>query len=288
MVGWFAIGANCGRLSFELAAEPGDALGEVDADVLVNPAVDAPLPAVDAPLLPMEAGLQGDAKTRADANLDAPPQDETVADASAPEAAAPILRQDFEADVASWNRMWATSGTSVTRTTTLFHNGSAAMSVVGVEGSPNGTFERVVEPPIREGNLFLRAFFYIPSRQTVRSWLVLMEAKSEKSAHKISFNLNSTMNLALELWGVGVFTAGPVVLDRWFCAEIELAMDPTRGHARLFVDGRTLIERTNLNSVLGAGADYYRVGMLSDSQQSAFSVFVDDFVVSRSGVGCGP
>ncbi len=138
-------------------------------------------------------------------------------------------------------------------------------------------------PRLQTGTIYLRAFFYVPPAVVITDYVVLMEARGPGG--KISFDLSPNTTAATNVQGTVRSTPGAFVRDRWLCAELTIDI-ATNGRARLSIDGQGLHDITNVNTLLVDGIDLTRAGAICSEKNADVDVWVDDFVVSRSPIGC--
>ncbi len=138
-------------------------------------------------------------------------------------------------------------------------------------------------PRLQTGTIYLRAFFYVPAAVVLTDYVVLMEARGPGG--KISFDLSPNTTAATNVQGTVRSTPGAFVRDRWLCAELTIDI-ATNGRARLSIDGQGIHDITNVNTLLVDGLDLTRAGAISSEKNADVDVWVDDFVVSRSPIGC--
>lgn len=147
-------------------------------------------------------------------------------------------------------------------------------------------------PPVTQGELFLRAFVYVPDAQPTKTlnFLFLGDYAAPDPFRGIDFNLEDG---ALSTYVPGdqpdrfVSTALVIPRDRWFCLQIQMTVSANAGAVTMRVDGEIGLEQKNMNTRPAAGVHLLRAGIdWSSGQTEPFEFSLDDLVLATTPLDC--
>ena len=248
-----------------------------------------------------DASLDQDAGAAADAAADAARADAAGADASA-DASLPsrcdelypsaLFCDDFEERpaFARWDR---TRG-MVSATTARVQRGSGAAHVVVVADQSSASLDVVSLPGTRSGELFVRAYFWVP-RDAPAEGLTLLHV--EEQGEPWGYAEIGLVDGALQLRAAtgataprsAEFTGGAMPRERWVCLEMRMLVAEPDGELDLFVDDSPSGHFEGVDTLtaqpyvtLYAGIPRIVIGV----QTFPSELYIDEVVVSRSRIGC--
>lgn len=235
---------------------------------------------------PTDAGVDaGELDAGIDAGADAGPDSTGCDDVHA----TALFCDGYEdAALASWDWATETSGTAV-RTTTGVHRGAGALRSQTTAGSGRAS-RSAVFPTVTSGDLWFRAWFFVPSSVTISGISLLY----------VGENTPPYDGIALQTIAGGVYNTwvGPenrsfqvsattIPRDRWFCLKGHLAIANAGGQLEVFIDETRVQNLTGIDTLVTSGFATAIAGIeWTSSSQSSAEVLTDEVVVDRVDVGC--
>lgn len=277
--------AACGRVGYQATGDAGDGSPARDSAGSADrrPGANPPLPDTNAP--PADTNPPPPDTNPPPPDTNPPPPDTSPAGAFLCTARKDALAC-WDYDRPDAPLPGSAGGTTAVRDTTMFVAGSASMRLTA-DGRRSGVIasDASLAAAVTSGSLYLRAFFRLPASIVIRDWVVLLEAKSGSSGVSLQLSPDDTMSLhASSATAVGGLAKVP--RDRWFCVELAIDVDPTAGRARLSVDGTMILQHTGIDTQFGRGLNFVRGGLVLGPQNTLFELSVDEFLVSRTPIGC--
>jgi hypothetical protein len=205
-----------------------------------------------------------------------------------------LLCSGFERpDLSDWTRTIVVNRADVEQTDAKFRDGRGALHA----GSTAEKSAAVVAgnfPAVTDGDLYLRAYFYVPKDQPTKTmnFLFIGDYATPDPFEGVDFNLEDG---ALSTYVPGDnpdrFTSDTLVVprDQWFCLQIEMTVSPDAGTVRILVDGEVGLDQQGMNTRPKAGNHVLRTGVdWSSLQNEPFDLYVDDLVLATTPVDCEP
>jgi hypothetical protein len=212
-----------------------------------------------------------------------------------------LLCDDFESGtLGRWSGVTQLEGGSVTLSQMLSHGGTtSALGTAGLPGATQGSgigqLVYAFAGNLKDGDVYLRAWYYLPTGFALNSWIVLMALLPPDGAPftKVSADIEGgagrepRFNLVNNVLNGGYMTSAAVPRDRWFCALLHVRLGPSgTGYLSLSIDGTVLAQAAE-RTVPDSGYHYAAVGMhSSDTNTQAPRLYWDDVVISHSPISC--
>jgi hypothetical protein len=203
-----------------------------------------------------------------------------------------IFCSGFEApDLSDWSSPLVEGNAHVEQTNGRSYEGKGAL-----HASSNGEASSAVVaeefPPVTDGDLFLRAFFYVPAGLPTRTMNVLFlgDVATPDPFKGIDINLeDGAFSTYVPENDPQRFTSTTLVIprDRWFCLRVHVAVGAGDGAVTIQVDDETALEQQGMNTLPDAGIHLLRAGIdWSSLQTEPFDFYVDGLVLSTVEVDC--
>jgi hypothetical protein len=193
-------------------------------------------------------------------------------------------------DLSDWSIVLVDNA-QVEQSTARVHSGNGSL-LAQSKGQKSTAVVSKEFPAITQGELFLRAFLYVPDAQPTKTMNILFlgDYATPDPFRGVDFNLEDG---ALSTYVPGNqpdrFTSTTLVIprDRWFCLQIQMTVSPTAGALTMRVDGEIGLEQKNVNTRPAAGVHLLRMGIdWSSGQTEPFEFSVDDLVLATTPVAC--
>ncbi len=218
-----------------------------------------------------------------DASLDAATRDTTACDDAHADA---LFCDGFEdPNLLPWV-LTKVDGTLEPATNPLFR-GQASLKARMDAVSGSASAERFLQTPISSGMIHVRGYYYIPSG-TFDYVQLLKFLENEGLFLGITVAIGGGTVAVLETLGTEQLTSsGAFPLDKWFCLQLNVAIDAAAGSVELLVDGAQVLNQTGLPTLPDAGYVLFGVGaVFTTPVQPLTTVFVDEVVLDTSPVAC--
>jgi len=145
---------------------------------------------------------------------------------------------------------------------------------------------------ISSGTLYLRAWYYLPSADTLTDVAFAILQEGAPPWHHVSFSATTGNNNALWVDGPDVQvrdTTSPIPRDTWFCLQVQIDVDDSAGAVTSWIDGVVSASATDLDTRPGAGYSLLLVGIpWSTGAQGPFTLYTDEVAVDTSPIPCDP
>lgn len=144
---------------------------------------------------------------------------------------------------------------------------------------------------IVDGEMWLRAFFYIPAAQAISAGLSLLYIGAEDGSAGIAFQAYGGGRASVWIGTQDRWegTETPLPRDVWTCLQLHVVVDDAAGEVELYLDD-VLITVPFTGDTLPLGAGGFRdveAGIeFSNASQGPTTLYVDEVVLSRTRVPC--
>ncbi len=244
---------------------------------------------------PADASLDGGVDGAAtdadvlDVSVDAAP-DETACDDI---LAGAIFCDSFEAsDFSLWDSVREMDG-RVMRTTDPVWRGSGALSAASLAASGVANLFGARLADVTSGDLWLRAYVYVPSGTAFDDVKVLTLHEGSAPYAGVAFGL-TTGDRPYVMATTGSVSAVATDLrfdrDRWVCVVLHVDVDDAAGAMALQIDGEPAVERTGIDTLPDTGYQDVVVGIgFTSTAQLPIGLFVDEVALDDALIPCdGP
>lgn len=203
-----------------------------------------------------------------------------------------IFCSGFEApDLSDWSGALVEGKARVEQTSGRSYEGKGAL-----HASSNGEASSAVVaeefPPVKDGELFLRAFFYVPAGLQTRTMNVLFlgDVATPDPFKGIDINLeDGAFSTYVPENDPQRFTSTTLVIprDTWFCLRVHVSVGAAAGAVTILVDDETALEQQGMNTLPAAGIHLLRAGIdWSSLQTEPFDFYMDGLVLATTPVDC--
>lgn len=204
-----------------------------------------------------------------------------------------ILCEGFEAPIA--DPPWRYAYGDVTIVSEPAHRGIGAMRAEITSDLRNAYLQSVELPYITEGEVFARAYFFLPSSSPAE-WLTLLHVEDGGEPWRfgqvklIDGVLSIREGAAPELTTAPTQVAEPMPRDRWVCIELRIAVAEA-GAVELFLEGRSIasFDGVDMRPMWGYRTLYaalYEEEVRPTGTPSV--IYMDEVVVDTTRIGCDP
>jgi hypothetical protein len=193
-----------------------------------------------------------------------------------------ILCSGFEQpDLSDWTSTVVVGKAQVEQSEERAHQGKGSLFA---ESTGQKSTAVVAEQfaPVTQGELFLRAFMYVPAGLPTKTMNILFlgDYATPDPFRGVDFNLeNGFLSTYVPGNKPERFTSTTLAIprDRWFCLQIQMTVSANAGALTIRVDGEIGLEQQNM---LRAGIDW------SSGQTEPFDFYIDDLVLATEAVDC--
>jgi hypothetical protein len=198
---------------------------------------------------------------------------------------------DSDAFNAKWQFKVDTGGTFL-RATSPVHSGTGALKAMTTHDPNANSYARYgarVFPHLKAGNIWARAWYYIPSTFNITGDLsTLLISEIEPPYFGFSLVAQKTR---MQIGSVGNHypqkTDSTFPRDRWVCVELHVQISPTNGVFEAYVDGALTVYVANLNTLPAMGYRTVEAGIhYTNPAQGDSVLYVDDVVAGYVRLGC--
>jgi hypothetical protein len=203
-----------------------------------------------------------------------------------------ILCSGFEqADLSDWTRVVKVGDADVTQSEARAHTGAGSLFAESA-GPESAAVVAQEFPAVTGGELFLRAFMYVPMNVPTQTMNILFlgDYATPDPFKGVDINLEDG---ALSTYVPGGhperFTSTTLVIprDRWFCLQLQMTVSDVAGALTMRVDGELGLEQKNMNTRPAAGVHLLRAGIdWSSGQTERLEISLDDLVLATTPVAC--
>jgi hypothetical protein len=146
--------------------------------------------------------------------------------------------------------------------------------------------------PVKEGDLYLRAFFYVPDGLPTQTMNIMFlgDFATPDPFKGTDFNLETG---ALSTYSPqdhpDRFTSDTLVIprDEWFCFQVHMVVSADAGAVTIDVNGDSALDEKGMNTAPDAGVHLLRIGIdWSSLQTDPFDYYLDDLVLDTAPVDC--
>ncbi len=214
------------------------------------------------------------------------------ADASVDPCLGALVCAGFEEELANdWPDTIVDGMASIESSAAQAHSGKRALHAMS-----SGPMSRAVVvrdfPAQEAGELYLRAWLYIPAGATIQIMNFLFvgdDVASNEVFEGVDFNLNAgALEVFLPLHDPSRFTSElQVARDRWTCLQARVSLSHTAGELEASLDGVQALNLEGLDTLPAGGMRQFRAGVDWSSEQAEFfAIYLDDVVLSPHPVAC--
>lgn len=203
-----------------------------------------------------------------------------------------ILCSGFEQpDLSDWTSVVVENHAQVEQSAKRAHGGKASLFAKST-GQKSAAVVAEEFAPVTQGELFLRAFMYVPSGLPTKTMNIMFlgDYATPDPFRGVDFNLEDG---ALSTYVPGGkpdrFTSTTLVIprDRWFCLQVQMTVSANAGALTMRVDGEIGLEQKNMKTRPPAGVHLLRAGIdWSSGQTEPFDFYIDDLVLDTAAVDC--
>jgi len=139
----------------------------------------------------------------------------------------------------------------------------------------------------KTGDVFIRAYFYVPTGAvTVHVDVLAIASNPDLSIPPVHVGIvNSAIGIQNSVNAM-TYLGGTIPRDRWFCYELHVALSVNAtGAIEQFIDGTLDLPIPDVPTVLDVGISHFGAGVLY-AQDPVPVIYTDDVVVSSSRIGC--
>ena len=190
----------------------------------------------------------------------------------------------------AWSSMWGTDG-MVSRTTTQTFLGLGALRAQTTVGGGHTAVRRTLATPLTSGEVYLRAFVFIPSSVTSMGSFSIAQAGYDGSPwYHVSLGTTSAgaaqLYLDSEAGGRSV-NGRPIPRDVWVCLEAHVFLADTGGFGEMWMNGTHEGRFSDFNTSPARGYERVAAGLpYTEPTRTTTDVYVDEVVLSRTRIGC--
>ena len=146
-------------------------------------------------------------------------------------------------------------------------------------------------PPALSGELYLRAYVYVPVNLPTETMNILFLGNEASGAPFSGIDLN------LQDGAVQVYSSASdpqrhtgsltIPRDRWFCLRARVALAATDGAVQAYVDDVLALDARGLDTLPSGGVQQLHAGIgWSSAQDAFFEIYFDDIVLDSVPVAC--
>lgn len=277
----------------------GDGTDAARPDASIDAAA-SPDTGVDAALDAFRPDSGIDAFVPSDAGTDAPLAPDTGSDAGhdggmpgstgcSAELATAIVCDGFETDPGPWVGRNEHLGT-VVGDGLQAARGNRSLHAQTTAGSGHGARYIDTLGPYTSGDLWVRAYVYIPAAAPVSdfTWLSIGESAAPYAGISLGMGTGNTIGSYSTVSMTYVADAAlTLTRDTWTCLELHVAVSDTAGVIEIYRNGTLAASHTGLDTNPGSGFSGFGVGIdYTDPMQAAMETWVDEVALSRSRLPC--
>jgi hypothetical protein len=204
-----------------------------------------------------------------------------------------IFCSGFESpDLSDWSSVLVDGNARVEQTNARTHEGKGALHASST-GQESDAVVAENFSPVKDGDLFLRAFLYVPAGLATRTMNVffLGDVARPDPFKGIDFNLeDGAFSIFVPENDPQRFTSTTLQIprDKWFCLQVHMKVGAAgTGAVTILVDGNTALDEQAVNTLPDAGIHLLRLGIdWSSLQTEPFDFYVDAVVLARASVDC--
>lgn len=227
-----------------------------------------------------------------DAPVDAPPPDagpdESVCDDALSGA---VFCDGFEdgAGFAAWDMVGTTDGTVDWVTDRVYRGGGAMRAEITAAGGKARVLSYSV-PSLRSGDLWMRAYFYLPSGYAYSGFNLVAFHEETDPWHGMTYAVGSTARPYIWFDEPYYGESAPALAiprDRWTCLQLHIVLSDTAGSVRAYVDGALAVSFDAVDTTPAGGYDNMFAGITyAKPTQGNVVVYVDEIAVGTSPLPC--
>jgi hypothetical protein len=203
-----------------------------------------------------------------------------------------IFCSGFESpDLSDWSRVLVVDNATVGQTSDRIYEGNGALHASST-GEKSSAVVAEDFPAVKDGDLFLRAFLYVPAGLPTKTMNIsfLGDVATPDPFKGIDFNLeDGAFSTYVPENDPQRFTSTALTIprDRWFCLQVHVRVATGAGAVTILVDGETALDEQGMNTRPDAGIHLLRMGIdWSSLQTEPFDYYIDGLVLATTSVDC--
>ena len=204
-----------------------------------------------------------------------------------------IFCSGFESpDLSDWSDVLVDGRATVGQTSDRTYEGQGALHASST-GEKSSAVVAQDFPAVTDGDLFMRAFLYIPAGLSTKTMNVffLGDVATPDPFKGIDFNLeDGAFSTYVPENNPQRFTSTALTVprDAWFCLQVHVKIAAGAGAVTILVDGENALDEQGMNTRPDAGIHLLRMGIdWSSLQTDPFDYYVDGVVLATTSVDCG-
>lgn len=172
--------------------------------------------------------------------------------------------------------------------------GEGSLRIRAIDSGYTQTRMRL-QTPAGSGELHARFFLRVESGGALPSQLIVLELWDQEEGDvtdRTTVYLNESEVLEVYI-GASNLTLqaeamAPVLRDQWLCVELSLTLDDAAGSASLSVDGASILEQTQIDTLPSdpIGVAVVEGVPAGGSQDTEATLFIDELIVGTMPIGC--
>lgn len=195
-------------------------------------------------------------------------------------------------DLSDWSSVLVDGDARVEQTNERTYEGKGALHASSM-GEKSSAVVAEDFRPVKDGDLFLRAFLYVPAGLPTETMNIffLGDIATPDPFRGVDFNLeNGAFSTYVPQNDPQRFTSTALTIprDRWFCLQVHMKVAAGAGSVTTLVDGEPALDEQGMNTRPDAGIHLLRIGIdWSSLQTQPFDFYVDGLVLATTSVDCG-
>lgn len=189
----------------------------------------------------------------------------------------------------SWGYEVITNAT-VDATTTRAYRGTHAFEAhtAAINDYKYARWGRYGEAPIGSGDLYYRAFYWMPSTTVIDDQASFLTFGNGQPPYPSAYVMLSGGMIHVNVDSTSYLFPGDLPRDRWVCVELHINVSPTSGSFDLTFDGGTPMSASGIDTLVGdTGYTNLDVGVhYATPGQSPVDLWIDEVILDTSPIGC--
>lgn len=142
--------------------------------------------------------------------------------------------------------------------------------------------------PVESGDLFYRAWIYVP-RGAINHWIKVLAFNGSSEGTDVNMYENGSVEIYSQITSASEESIPDVVpVDEWFCLQVHAVVE-NDGQVELWINDKNVLSMMHVDTLPGTGVDNIVYGIAeTGSDQTDATIYTDDIVASTKPVPCGP
>jgi hypothetical protein len=143
--------------------------------------------------------------------------------------------------------------------------------------------------PYSSGDLFARAYFYVPSTTRLDNVALMIVGESDAPWDHVAFSIGSLDDPEVWIEEIRRVTRAsvPMPFDRWVCIQVHIAIDDKRGMVELRLDDELVAARSGVDTLPAGGYSEVSAGLpWTNGGNPPAEVWVDELIVATEPIPC--